>query len=87
MTEAPAENPFGTPLQDALLGNAKSAIFAAVEVHNKPIFPYRYEVSTLLIVNAWELVLKAYIAKKLKSVRLIKGWHRKTVPGMYCLRL
>jgi len=47
-------------------------MFAAVEIHNKPIFPYRYEVCTLLVVNAWELALKAYIAGKMPSVRLVR---------------
>jgi hypothetical protein len=59
-------------LEASLVGNAKSAMFAAVEIHNKPVFPYRYEVCTLLVVNAWELALKAYIAKKLESVRLVR---------------
>ena len=63
----------GTRVETALLGNAKSAMFAAVEVHNKPIFPYRYEVCTLLTINAWELALKAYIAREVKSVKLIKN--------------
>lgn len=62
----------GISIEAALLGNAKHAMFAAVEVHNKPIFPYRYEVCTLLAVNAWELALKAYIVKEVKSVKLIK---------------
>jgi hypothetical protein len=57
----------------SLAGNAKCAIFAAVEIHNKPIFPYRYEVCTLLVINAWELALKAYIAKEMRSVNLVKG--------------
>lgn len=60
------------PLEAALINNAKAAMFAAVEIHNKPIFPYRYEVCTLLIINAWELALKAYIAKKMPSVKLVK---------------
>src|SRR5277367_2004845 len=64
--------PSGIPIETALLGNAKSAMFAAVEVHNKPIFPYRYEVCTLLAINAWELALKAFIAREIKSVNLIK---------------
>jgi hypothetical protein len=59
-------------IESALVRNSKSAMFAAVEIHNKPIFPYRYEVCTLLVVNAWELALKAYIAKKLHTVKLIK---------------
>ena len=47
-------------------------MFAAIEIHNKPIFQYRYEVCTLLVINAWELALKAFIAQELDSVRLIK---------------
>lgn len=58
-------------LSKALLANAKSAMFAAVEIHNKPVFKYRYEVCTMLAINAWELALKSYIATKLKSVKLV----------------
>jgi hypothetical protein len=64
--------PSALRLGTALLRNAKSAMFAAVEIHNKPIFPYRYEVCTLLVVNAWELILKGYIAEKARSVKLIR---------------
>ena len=59
-------------LSKALKANARAAMFAAIEIHNKPIFKYRYEVCTLLMVNAWELALKSYIAKKLKTVKLVK---------------
>jgi hypothetical protein len=62
----------GRRLAQALAANARSAMFAAVEIHNKPVFQYRYEVCTLLVINAWELALKAYIAQELKSVKLIK---------------
>jgi hypothetical protein len=65
-------NNTNSDLSKALLANAKSAFLAAVEIHNKPIFPYRYEVSTLLAINAWELALKAYIARQLPSVKLIR---------------
>lgn len=59
-----------SPVARSLLLNSKSAILAAIEIHNKPLFPYRYEVSVLLVINAWELLLKAYIYKFLKGVRL-----------------
>jgi len=59
-------------LDAALLENAKAAILAAVEIHNKPVFSYRYEVSTVLVINAWELALKAYIARELPSVKLVR---------------
>ena len=59
-------------LGKTLLANARAAMFAAIEIHNKPIFKYRYEVCTLLVINAWELALKAYIAKEIKSVNLFR---------------
>jgi hypothetical protein len=46
-----------------LLKNSISAYFAAIEIHNKPNISYRYETVTLLMMNAWELILKAYIKK------------------------
>jgi hypothetical protein len=72
MSTVSATTSASATIDAALLGNAKSAMFAAVEIHNKPIFPFRYEVCTLLAVNAWELSLKAYIAKKVRSVNLLK---------------
>lgn len=72
MVNAPSSKTVKQSLERALVANARSAMFAAVEIHNKPVFEYRYEVCTLLIINAWELALKAYIAKELKAVRLIK---------------
>lgn len=54
-------------VQNNLLKNSISAYFAAVEIHNKPNISYRYETATLLIMNAWELALKAFIKKYLKK--------------------
>lgn len=36
-------------------------MFAGIEIHNKPNIAYRYPTATILIINAWELALKAYI--------------------------
>lgn len=72
MANAPSSKTVKQKLQRSLVANARSAMFAAVEIHNKPVFEYRYEVCTLLVINAWELALKAYIAKELEAVRLIK---------------
>ena len=54
-------------IQSNLLKNAISAYFAAIEIHNKPNIQYRYETVTLLMMNAWELVLKAFIRKYIKG--------------------
>lgn len=53
-------------VQNNLLKNSIAAYFAAIEIHNKPNMAYRYETVTLLMLNAWELALKAYVRKNLK---------------------
>lgn len=54
-------------VQYNLLRNSIAAYFASIEIHNKPNIPYRYETVSLLIMNAWELMLKAFIRKYIKS--------------------
>lgn len=44
-----------------LLENSIAASLSAIEIYNKPHFPYRNEVFCILIVNAWELLFKARI--------------------------
>src|SRR5262245_35650394 len=51
-----------------LIGNSISAALAAIEIYNKPRFPYRDEVSVVLLVNAWELLLKAMVSKSKHSL-------------------
>ena len=54
-------------VQSNLVKNSIAAYFAAIEIHNKPNISYRYETVTLLMMNAWELALKAYIKKYIKK--------------------
>lgn len=51
-----------------LLGNAKAAMMAAIEVYNKPVFEYRDECMVILVLNAWELALKALLSRNKQSV-------------------
>ena len=44
-------------IQANLLKNSAAAYFAAVEIHNKPNIPYRYETVTLLIKGAPEVII------------------------------
>lgn len=46
-----------------LLGNSVEAVSAAVEIYNKPRIAYREECFVILLVNGWELVLKALLSK------------------------
>lgn len=54
-------------VQSNLLKNSISAYFAAIEIHNKPNILYRYETVTLLIMNAWELLLKTFVRRYIKD--------------------
>lgn len=61
-----------------MLKNSIATYFAAIEKHNKPDFSYlyRYETITLLLMNAWELILKAFVKKYIKSKNIfIKDGH------------
>ena len=51
-----------------LLGNSNAAIMAAIEIYNKPTFIYRDECTVILLLNAWELMLKAILSKNKQSV-------------------
>lgn len=59
-----------------LLDKAEAACVAAIEIYNKPSFPYRVETFSSLMVNAWELMLKALILKrnnnKLRSIQVFR---------------
>jgi hypothetical protein len=47
------------PFSADLAAKSIQAAIAAIEVYNKPSFSYREEAFSLLMTNAWELLLKA----------------------------
>lgn len=47
----------------SLLDKSIASMLSAIEIYNKPNFGYREETFAILSVNAWELLLKAYILK------------------------
>jgi hypothetical protein len=47
------------PLSADLAAKSVQAAVAAIEIYNKPSFTYREEAFSLLMANAWELLLKA----------------------------
>lgn len=51
-----------------LLKNSQSAMLAAIEIYNKPCFDYRDECFTILLMNAWELILKALLSRHRRSI-------------------
>lgn len=52
----------------ALLGNAVAALSSSIEIYNKPNIDYREECSVILLVNAWELLLKAILSKNRQRI-------------------
>jgi hypothetical protein len=51
-----------------LLGNGKAALLAAIEVYNKPRIEYRDECFVILLLNAWELIIKALLSKNHQTI-------------------
>jgi predicted ATPase len=51
-----------------LLDNASAAMMASIEIYNKPMFKYRDECVVILLLNAWELLLKAILSNSGESV-------------------
>jgi hypothetical protein len=75
-----------------LLDKSLAAALAAIEVYNKPTIAYREESSVILLINAWELLLKAKILKdgrnKLSSLYVPQGkrkWKRTRMGNPFTL--
>ncbi|MGH9352495.1 MAG: DUF3644 domain-containing protein [Terriglobia bacterium] len=51
-----------------LLRNGKAALLAAIEIYNKPRIEYRDECFVILLLNAWELALKALLSRNRRSI-------------------
>ena len=50
----------------SLLDKSIASMLSALEIYNKPNFAYREEAFAILSINAWELLLKAYILRQNK---------------------
>jgi|SRR5712692_2048688 len=59
-----------------LLENSIAAALSAIEIYNKPDFKYREQAFSILIINAWELLLKAKLVadsrERLESLYVLK---------------
>ena len=60
----------GKSTKKLLLDASQAALFAGIEIHNKPNIAYRYPTATILIINAWELALKAYVYQYIGKRRI-----------------
>lgn len=75
-----------SPIAKNLISNSIAGMFSAVEIHNKPTIKYRYEIVVLLVLNSWELLLKGYLYKYKKSIKLFLK-DGTTKPFESCLNL
>src|SRR6266568_2009293 len=48
-------------IYENLMNKSLVAALSSIEIYNKPDFRYREELFNILIINAWELLLKAKI--------------------------
>ena len=69
----------GKSTKKLLLDASQAALFAGIEIHNKPNIAYRYPTATILIINAWELALKAYIYQYIGKKRIYEKDGKHTI--------
>lgn len=69
----------GKSVTKLLLDSSQAALFAGIEIHNKPHIAYRYPTAVILIVNAWELALKAYIYKFISKMSIYERDGKHTI--------
>ena len=75
-----------SPIAKSLVNNSISAMISTIEIHNKPEIKYRYETVVLLLLNSWELLLKAYLYKYHKKIKIFEKDGR-TKPFENCLNI
>ena len=77
----------GKSTKKLLLDASQAALFAGIEIHNKPNIAYRYPTATILIVNAWELALKAYVYQYIGKKKIYEADGKHTIPLSKALAL
>lgn len=69
----------GKSVTKQLLDASIAALFAGIEIHNKPHISFRYSSSVILIINAWELALKAFVYKYIGKKNIYDGKEGHTI--------
>ena len=70
-----------------MLDSSQAALFAGIEIHNKPLIPYRYQTATILIIAAWELALKAFVYKNIGKNKIYESDKKHTISFSKALAL
>ncbi len=70
-----------------MIDKSKEAFSLGIEIYNKPTIKYRVEGFAFFICNAWELMLKAYLIKKLgQSSIYYKNKKDRTISLSECIK-
>ena len=69
----------GKGVKKLLLDASQAAMFAGIEIHNKPNISYRSPTAIILIINAWELALKAYVYKFIGKKKIYEDDGKHTI--------
>lgn len=77
----------GKSVTKLLLDSSQAAIFAGIEIHNKPHIDYRYPTAVILVINAWELALKAYVYKYIGKKKIYEKDGKHTISFSKALTL
>lgn len=76
----------GKNISKILLDSSQAALLAGVEIHNKPSVSYRYQTAIILTINAWELLLKAFVYRYIGKTKIYEDKNKKhTIRFTYAL--
>lgn len=56
---------------ESLIEKSVSCAVSAIEIYNKPDFKYREETFSILMINSWELIMKAKMIKDANNIKII----------------
>ena len=70
---------------DHLFINAEEALISAIEIYNKPSFNYKFQSCIILLVNAWELLMKAILCLKNGESSVLSSDGKHTIYFEDCL--
>ena len=73
-------------LEEKLIKKSEEAFLLAVETFNKPTIVYRLEAFAYLMCNAWELMLKSHMIKKMGEKSIYYKDSERTLSLENCIK-
>ena len=79
------ESEIKKPLAEQLFKNAEEALMGSIELYNKPLFSYKFQSCIILLINSWELLMKAIICLKSGESAIFASDEKHTIYFEECL--